>query len=566
MTATPDIAPTTPDIAPTTPVQVVRPSSRPQVDFQRLSHRLRRVIPLALVLFLVAVLYGVNLHGYPEFSKEDEGTYFSQAWMVANQGVLAPYTYWYDHPPVGWVQMAILFMPLQWVWGSDGIPVQTAGRGMMTLLAVVSAALIYKIAGNIGLPKYVAIMAPLVWALSPVTVYFGRQIFLDNISLAWLLACFALVTGKPRLHYHVAAGAAFGMAVLSKETTAVALPAILVALWVFSWARTRAFSFVGFLGIGGFLVSGWLLFAIVKNELLPGAGHVSLWEAVVWQLHDRKGVGFLLTDGSGANNTLEMWLAHDPYLIIAGMSLSVVGLLFRQSRGIALVPVLYFIVALRGGYLPEMYIITPLPFFALIVVYLAWKLWCIADLRRRGAIKWGGRAAVAGLVAASMSIVAPSWAAGFTRAVSENQNLPYQEALAYVDANLPRDTTVLTGNNSWNDLVKMGWSGDGWSGPLWYVKLDRDPVARGEKLPDGWEDVDYIFLDRGMEVFVGGEILSEEEAPLAHAALSHSELVEAWGPIGSQVRLLKVNPDMDAVDPEWMRLNPDQAPTATITP
>jgi hypothetical protein len=533
-----------------------------------LRYRLLREIPLTLVLTFVAILYGVNLHGYPEFSKEDEGTYFSQAWMVASQGVLAPYTYWYDHPPVGWIQMAALLTPFQWVWGGDGIPVQTAGRGMMTLIAVVSAAMIYKIAGNIGLPKYVALAAPLVWALSPVTVYFGRQIFLDNISLVWLLASFVLVTGKPRLHYHVAAGAAFGMAVLSKETTIVALPAIMVALWVFSWARTRAYSLVGFLGTGGFLVSGWLLLAIVKKELLPGGGHVSLWEAVVWQLHDRKGVGFLFTDGSGANNTLEMlWLGHDPYLIIAGMLLSVVGLIFRQSRGIALVPVLYFIMALRGGYLPEMYIITPLPFFALVIVYITWKLWHIAGLRCRGAIKWTGRAVVAGLVAASISVVAPSWAAGVTRAVSENHNRPYQEALAYVEANLPRDTTVLTGNNSWNDLVKMGWSGDGWSGPLWYVKLDRDPVARAENLPDGWwEDVDYIFLDRGMEVFVGGDILSEEEAPLANAALSHSELVKAWGPVGSQVRLLKVNPDMDPVDPEWMRLHPDEAPTAAITP
>lgn len=551
---------------PPTPVAVARPLIRPYAALQRAGHMLLGMLPLTLVLTLVAILYGVNLHGYPEFSNDDEGTYFSQAWIVANQGALAHYTYWYDHPPVGWIQMAVLLTPLQWVWGGDDIPVQTAGRGMMSLIAVISAALIYKISRNLGMPKSVALVAPLVWALSPLTVYFGRQIFLDNISMVWLLACFALVTGKPKLHYHVAAGAAFGMAVLSKETAAVALPAILVTLWVYAWARTRAFSLVGFLGTGGFLVSGWLLFAIVKNELLPGTGHVSLWEAVVWQLHGRKSAGFLFTDGSGANNTMEMWLGHDPYLVIAGMLLSVVGLIFRQSRGIALVPVLYLIVALRGGYLPGMYIITPLPFFALIVVYLAWRLWHIAGLRSRGTIKWTGRAVVAGLVAASMSVVAPSWAAGSTRAVSENQNLPYQEALAYVDANLPRDTTVLTGNNSWNELVKMGWSGDGWSGPLWHVKLDRDPMARVGRLPGGWEDVDYIFLDRCMEVFVGGEILSEEEAPLAHAALSHSELVKAWGPVGQQVRLLKVNPDMDPVDPEWMRMHPDQAPTATITP
>lgn len=559
MTATQDATPA--------PLMAVRhPLGRAQKALRRVGRQLLTVIPQTLVLALVAVLYGVNLHGYPEFINDDEGTYFAQAWAVANKGAMAPYTYWYDHPPVGWIQMAVLLKPLQWVFGGEGIPVETAGRGMMTLIAVVSAALIYKIARNLGLPKSAALMAPLVWALSPITIFYGRQIFLDNISMVWLLACFVLVTGKSRLHSHIVAGAAFGMAVLSKETAAVALPGVLVALWVFSWARTRAFSIVGFLGTGAFLVSGWVLFAIIKNELLPGTGHVSLWEAIEWQLHGRGGAGFMFIDGSGANNILKVWLGHDPYLVIVGMLLSFIGLLFRRARGIALVPVVYLVVALRGGYVPAMYIITPLPFFALILVYLAWKVWHAESLRSRGAIKWASRAVVAACVSASVFVITPSWAAESTRAVTENQNVPYQEALAYVDANLPRDATVLTDDNAWNDLVSMGWSADGWSGPLWHFKLDRDPVAQAKNLPGKWKDVDYILLGRAMEVFVGGEILSKENSPLAYAALSHSELVQAWGPVGLQVRLLRVNPDMDPVDPEWMRLHPDQAPTATITP
>ncbi|MBJ2122472.1 glycosyltransferase family 39 protein [Arthrobacter sp. MSA 4-2] len=550
----------------TTPVSLVRPSGRYLADLKRLGYLLLRVIPLTLVLTLTAILYGVNLHGYPEFGNDDEGTYFAQAWSVANRGDVAHYTYWYDHPPVGWMQMAVLLQPLQWVWGGDGIPIQTAGRGMMTLIAVGSAALIYKISCNLGMAKPVALVAPLVWALSPLAVHYGRQIFLDNIALIWLLACFALITGKPKLHHHVAAGAAFGLAVLSKETAAVALPAILVALWVSSWPRTRAFSLVGFLGAGALLISGWVLFAIVKNELFPGPGHVSLWDAIVWQLHGRAGAGFIFADGSGANNILEEWLRQDPYLICAGMLLSLVGLFFRQARGIALVPVVYLVVALRGGYIPAMYIITPLPFFALIIVYLTWKLWQNASTRFQGAIKWPGRVVVAAVVSASVFVVTPSWAAMSTAAVTENRNASYQAALAFVDANLPRDTTVLTDDNVWNDMVEMGWNADGWSGPLWHFKLDRDPEAREKNLPGEWRQIDYIFLGRAMDVFVGGEILSKKEAPLAYAALSHSELVKAWGPVGRQVRLLKVNPDMEPVDPEWMRANPDQAPTTTISP
>ena len=551
---------------PMTPPVPKIPGNRPHQAWRIPRFRYLNKIPLVLVLTLVAILYGVNLAGYPEFVNDDEGTYFAQAWAVVNEGSVAHYTYWYDHPPVGWIQLALLLRPLQWIWGGDGVPVETAGRGMMTLLAVISAALVYKIARNIGLPRLVALAAPLVWTLSPITVAYGRQIYLDNIALAWLLACFALVTGKPKLQYHVAAGCAFGMAVLSKETAAVALPAILAALWMFAWARTRAFSFVGFLGTGALLVGGWLLFAAVKNELLPGPGHVSLWDTITWQLYGRGSAGFMFTGGTSANAILNEWLGQDPYLIIAGMLLCFVGLFFRQSRVIALVPVLYLLVALRGGYIPAMYIITPLPFFALIVVYLAWKLWHAVNFRFRKTFKWAARTGVAIVVAASVITVAPSWAAASIRAVTENQNSPYQEALAYVDANLPRNTTVLTDDNAWNDLVAMGWSADGWSGPLWQFKLDRDPIAREKHLPGSWKDIDYIFLGRGMEIFVGGGILSQEEAPLAHAALAHSKLVKAWGPVGSQVRLLKVDPNMDPVDPEWMRAHPDQAPTASLGP
>ena len=523
-------------------------------------------VPLVSMLLLVGIIYGVNLSGYPEFINDDEGTYFAQAWTVANRGLLAPYTYWYDHPPVGWVQMAVLLRPLQWVMGEATVPIETVGRGMMTLIAVVSAGLLYKIGCQLGLPRPVAFIAPLVWSLSPLTVFYGRQIFLDNVSMVWLLSCFVLILGKPRLHMHVAAGVAFGMAMLSKETAAVALPGILTELWNRSWPRTRAFSLVGFLGTSGLLVSGWLLYALVKNELLPGAGHVSLWEAVEWQLGGRGGAGFMFAEGTGANNILKTWLGHDPFLLIVGMIFSITGLFLRQTRGLALVPIVYLVVALRGGYVPAMYVITPLPFLALLIAYQGWRAWHSSAMRFATGIAWPGQFIMAGAVAVSASVIAPSWSSESTKAVTENDNAIYQQALAYVDANLPRNKTVLTDDNAWNDLVKMGWSADGWSGPLWHFKLDRDPLAQEKNLPDGWKGVRYILLGRAMEVFVGGEILSKENAPLAYAALSHSKLVKAWGPVGLQIRLLKVDPSMDPVDPEWMRLHPDQAPKDSISP
>ena len=42
---------------------------------------------------------------------DDEGTYLAQAWAVQHGQGLAHYTYWYDHPPLGWIQLA----GLSWV-------------------------------------------------------------------------------------------------------------------------------------------------------------------------------------------------------------------------------------------------------------------------------------------------------------------------------------------------------------------------------------------------------------------------------------------------------------------
>jgi hypothetical protein len=61
---------------------------------------------IATVLMVVGgTVSAVNMSGYPQ-RFEDEGTYVSQAWAVKEQGTLTHYTYWYDHPPVGWIQMA----------------------------------------------------------------------------------------------------------------------------------------------------------------------------------------------------------------------------------------------------------------------------------------------------------------------------------------------------------------------------------------------------------------------------------------------------------------------------
>ena len=67
-----------------------------------------------MALVLVGVVHAVGMAVWPNYGNDDEGTYMARAWAVqtglgAHHGP-APYTYWYDHPPFGWIQLSL------WTW------------------------------------------------------------------------------------------------------------------------------------------------------------------------------------------------------------------------------------------------------------------------------------------------------------------------------------------------------------------------------------------------------------------------------------------------------------------
>src|ERR1019366_845318 len=69
------------------------------------------------ILLVPGLAHGINMFHYPYY-EDDEGTYLSQAWAVLHLGRLTYYTYWYDHAPAGWIQIALwtaitgIFRPL----------------------------------------------------------------------------------------------------------------------------------------------------------------------------------------------------------------------------------------------------------------------------------------------------------------------------------------------------------------------------------------------------------------------------------------------------------------------
>lgn len=119
--------------APITP-----PEIRPPL-LKRPLRSLRRLGPdgwLALaVTAAVLAVQAWNITGFPTVS-DDEGTYLAQAWAVQHHHGLAPYTYWYDHPPLGWMQLAVL----SWLPGLLASPAHVFTAELRVAMLPVTAA------------------------------------------------------------------------------------------------------------------------------------------------------------------------------------------------------------------------------------------------------------------------------------------------------------------------------------------------------------------------------------------------------------------------------------------
>jgi 4-amino-4-deoxy-L-arabinose transferase-like glycosyltransferase len=509
-----------------------------------------RWLPLGAVVVAILTIQAWNITGYP-FASDDEGTYLAQAWAVQHGIGLAHYTYWYDHPPLGWLQLAAvswlpaLFLP-------EHLAVAT-GRLAMLPVTAVSLILVHTLCRRIGFAQWAALLAVVLYGLSPLSVTMERQIYLDSFAVAWMLAAFVLAL-SPRRHlwHHVAAGVAVAVAVLSKETMLIVLPAVVVALLGQGTARgLRAYSAAGF--TAGLVLVGvfYPVYAMLKGEFLPGSGHVSLVGAWQFQLQSRSGSGSIFSAGSGANKLLHSWLYYDNVLLYGGVAATVAALFVRRLRAPALAAALLTAMAMRpGGYLPAMYVIQVLPFLAIalagVVEVVATRLWTM-DLSAfpgvsrigRGSrdwarwTRWARWAPVAVLVVAAglaVAVVVPRWADGDRRAMTARDNDRYTQAAAWM-RKLPDHggTRVVTDDVLWLDLVRAGFSSEH---VIWFYKLDLDPAV-AKTLPDGWRDINYLVSTPAMRSDPGG-------LPTIGILANNSTVVASFGTGADRIEIRQV--------------------------
>ncbi|HZG04852.1 MAG TPA: glycosyltransferase family 39 protein [Streptomyces sp.] len=505
------------------------------------SRRRRADLVLALVLTgLVTAVQAWNLDGFPGVG-DDEGTYLAQAWAVRSGEGLAHYTYWYDHPPVGWLQLATLtWLPELLLPGLSSV---AAGRVVMLVPAAASCLLILVLCRRLGMRRWTAALALLLFGLSPLSVTLHRQVYLDNIAVPWMLAAFVLAL-SPRRHlwHHIAAGACASVSVLSKETMLLVLPALLYALHRGSHRTTRTFSFAGTITAFTLTAVVYPLYALLRGELLPGEGHVSLWDGVVFQLAGREGSGAVWQEGTGARQALVQWLDADPVLPVAGCAAAVLALAVARLRPAAVAVLLMVVVALRpDGYLPQMYVIQLLPFLAVCLAGVADAGARLATGPAAGArppLRLAAGLAPAVLVAAACALlVAPRWHDGDRVAVTARGNGAYEQAARWLRTSLPGDTPaerarqrIVVDDTLWLDAVRGG--AEPGLGAIWFYKVDLDPAVT-RTLPRGHRDLDYI---------VSSPIIRADrnDLPIVRAALRNSTVVEVFGSGGDRIEIRRI--------------------------
>nr|WP_313896523.1 phospholipid carrier-dependent glycosyltransferase [Streptomyces sp. GC420] len=516
-----------------------KPFVRPDVRFRSSRSDL---LLCGILLVMIMVVQGWNITAYPTLS-DDEGTYLAQAWAVQQGEGLAHYTYWYDHPPLGWMQIALL----TWIPSLVAPELMTVASMRFAMLAVsaVSAVLVYVLARRLWLPRWAAGLAMVLFGISPLSVVLQREIFLDNIAVMWMLLAFCFAA-SPRRHlwHHFAAGITAAIGVLTKETMLVVLPALLVTMWRHSHRDTRKFAVTGAVTACMLVGFSYPLFALLKGELFPGGGHVSLWDGITYQM-SRPGSGFILDEGSGSWGVLQSWLYYDKVLPLGGLAGALLllatlrwSVTARALAGPALAVVILAAVAMRpSGYLPAMYIIQALPFLALVLAGGAASV-AHALLRKfrrpdeKKPLTWTRWTAAALVAACAAGYAVPRWYDGNRTAMTADANAPYRSAAAWLAEEVPDPdgTRVLVDDALWLDLVHAGYEPG--LGVIWFYKADLDPAVT-KTMPRGWRDLDYVVASPTVR-------RDASDLPNVQDALEHSAPVAVFGAGDDRIEIRKI--------------------------
>jgi 4-amino-4-deoxy-L-arabinose transferase-like glycosyltransferase len=480
-------------------------------------HRTAWRVLLILAVITGAITHGDRLFQYPLYIT-DEGVYMQRAWSLIREGAFSPYTYTYDHAPVGWIMIAAWVALLPHQFQAFGAA-ENAGRLLMLFVHLANVVLLIQITRRISGSFTAAIVAAFLYNFSPLAVFYDREVVLDNLMVFWVLVSAALATRKDRsVLTPMLSGLALGVAILTKENAIFFIPGIGYLLYVrYRPLLNRRFAF----GLSAYfalaIVSLYFLYAVLKNELLPEqldfnlnappGGHVALLYTIWQQLHRNQ--GSLLNPSSPVYTfSVGSWLPKDALLLVGGTVCSVWNLVYglrdRQQRKGALAAGLlacgYLLYLARGSVILEFYVVPLVPFLAMNLGMVISRLLPFAAGRTTF-----GRAVAVGLL--FVTLLSPVGGYVLARNTSGQTalndiynyklNLTGLQAqeLQYVRQHIPPDSRIIMDEEFWVDLHDIR---PAYPYAVSHFEATGDPAVRDKLFQQNWENVDYIVMSNKM--------------------------------------------------------------------
>ncbi len=459
-------------------------------------NRYKEIVLVVALLLLAAVSHGYNMFNFPYY-ENDEGVYLSQSWSFLKFGQLAPYTYWYDHAPAGWIFMG-LWIKLTGGFFTFGTAINS-GRVFMLILHVAASGLLFYIAKKLTGRLFPGILAIIIFSLSPLAIYFQRRVLLDNIMIFWILASFALLlTEKLKLSSILLSAAAFGIAVLTKETAIFFLPAFLYTIHSRRLADNKVSTFVQWLTVVGSVTSVYFLYALLRGEFFPAGflgsqkEHVSLISSLVFLFGRGSRLPFWNPESDFYVN-LQEWISKDPFTVILGAAATVISLSLmikvKELRIPALLAVVFWIFLMRSNLIIDFYVLPAIPLLSLNLGVLSEFL--IHQFSQK--IQNFLRLSVLAVIILGIFFLAP------LNPYVRNETKPQLEAIKWIKENLSENTYFIIDNYAFIDLHQPKSPGDKvFSNADWFWKLDYDPAVRDQKYGEDWHKIEYIILSHEM--------------------------------------------------------------------
>ncbi len=480
------------------------------------------IVIVGLTLSFAAHAY--NMFNYPRYEL-DEGTYMSSAWATLN-GMITVYPYGYGHPPLAWIQIA------GWIQLTGGFftfgNAINSGRVLMLLFALACSLIVYLIARQICNSRSAGLLAMLLFSLSPISLTYQRQVFLDNVGTFWLLlSLYLLIASKSRLSYIALAALSFGCAFLSKEILLLFMPVLIYTAWSHSTRYQRKFTIIAFTYIVIACGVIFVLMAVLKGELFPYSWHLP------WDHHPH--LSMLDTFVQQAQRGQEQgkfsdgwyeWTRADRPLIEVGIIAITFNMLvglwnhrhllillppFRffkrwwvrdavtvedRHLPLSLLAISYWLLLVRGGVVLPFYIIPMIPLLALnITAAVSLILTLVGKLVRF-------KLMCALLIYAMIGVIVPYNLQHAQIAFTLHPTSAQRDAMVWVRDHVPRSAVIVINSYLYMDLHEAGGQGVG-GGAVYpyahvYWNLAYDPELHDLLLQGNWDRIDYIVADSEM--------------------------------------------------------------------